>query len=170
MTHLLCGTVPFSYTLFENPTKSLESINLSIPLPGHQLNLIKKKVSKEEDFIPSNLVPKEVNEKFSKVFQLPSNSVYRKKLAKEIFDLNHRSICKTEEFHSKPNVDSCICKFCNYSMNWYHKCLWYLWQIVANKLRLRLKWNFYDIFKFQFNFTFKMEQIQCAVRLQCALF
>ena len=122
ITHLICGTIPLSNTLFENPTKSLESINLSIPIPGHQLHLIKNKVQKEDSFIPSDVVPQEVKDAFSNVTKLPSNSVYRKKLAKQIFDLDHRSICKTEDFHSKPNISSCICKHCNLSMNWYHQC------------------------------------------------
>ena len=122
ITHFLCGTVPLTKTLFENPTKSLQSINLSIPIPGHQLKLIREQVSKEEDYHPSDLMPNEVLVRCSMIPKLPSNKMYRKKLAQEIFNLNHRDLCKRKDFHVKPDSTSCICIHCNNPMSWYHVC------------------------------------------------
>ena len=124
IAHFLCGTVPLTKTLFENPTKPLQSINLSIPIPGHQLHLIKNQVSREEDYFPSDLIPNLVLARCAMLSKLPSNQAYRWKASREIFDLDHRTICKQKEFHSKPDVTSCVCIHCNQPMNWYHICLW----------------------------------------------
>ena len=124
ITHFLCGTVPLSKTLFENPTKPLQSINLSIPIPGHQLLLVKDQVPAEEHYAPSDEMPTEVLAYCSMVNKIPSNRMYRKQLAKEIFDLNHRDTCKTKDFHRKPDPTTCICIHCKQPMNWYHVCSW----------------------------------------------
>ena len=145
ITHFLCGTVPLTKTLFENSTKSLQTINLSIPIPGNQLKLVREKVSREDDYHPSDLIPNEVLARISMTPNLPCNKIYRKKLAQEIYNLNHRDICKRKEFHVKPDPTSCICNFCNNPMNWYHVCAWYqhhFWLIVANKLSIYLFYSF----------------------------
>ena len=57
ISYLACGVKPLSQKMFEDPTKPLRSLNLSIPLPGHQLNLVKNQPKKEEDYKFGKEVP-----------------------------------------------------------------------------------------------------------------
>ena len=120
VTHLLCGTAPLTQTIFQNPTQPLESINLSIPIPGHQLYLIKEKVQDEETYSPE-VIP-EIRNEIAKIVKLPSNFFYRRRLARKIHDLDHRELCENKAFHTKADEQTCKCKLCKNPMKIYHKC------------------------------------------------
>ena len=51
---------------------------------------------------------------------LPSDPFYRKKLCREIFDLNHTEICKIKTFH-KFYETTCVCLFCGGHVHPYHE-------------------------------------------------
>lgn len=84
ITYFITNTKPFSHTLYEDPTKLLRSIILSIPLPAHQLRLNKNR--KEEELCT---IHKEIPEEFYgskpvKDFKaLPYTYQHRKKLTKQ---------------------------------------------------------------------------------------
>ena len=123
ITYYLTKTRPFSETLYENPTKPLQSINLSIPLHGHQLQLIKNKseiiLYTVHSEIPSDFHDSEVVKEFR---GLPSNFQNRKKITNKIFDLKHRYLCTREDYHIYPNYQTCKCKVCSNPMEWHHPC------------------------------------------------
>ena len=124
LTYFVTKTKPFTQTLYENPTRVLETINLSIPLSGHQLSLIKNKPVYEPSLLFEEL-PKEFHESdVTKDFRgLPSSLNFRKKITSKIFDLKHRHLCTLESYHIFPNTRNCKCKICNNPMDWHHPCL-----------------------------------------------
>ena len=124
ITYFITKTKPFTETLFQNPTKQLEKINLSIPLTGHQLSLVKNKPSIDSHITHKDLPQEFYESEVVKEFRgLPSSFNYRKKISTKIFDLKHRVLCTIETFHIFPNHQSCKCKHCNNSMDWHHPCL-----------------------------------------------
>ena len=124
MTYFMTGTCPLTEKLFENPTKALQSIDLSIELTGHQLVLIKNKPQPEEPYKAEEEVPKEFLEKWEskRIHRLTSNFSYRKKLAYELFDLSHKANCKITTFHNHPIPEECKCVICDKNMEMYHVC------------------------------------------------
>ena len=58
--------------------------------------------------------------------QLPSRFSYRKDLCNKIVDGHHKRKCKRlvdnpKDFHLESDI-SCICKYCNRHLEWYHEC------------------------------------------------
>ena len=124
ITYFITKTKPFTQRLFENPTKPLQSINLSIPLTGHQLNLVKNR-PEIEPYILHNEIPSDFHEsEVVKEFRgLPAKYQNRKKMATNIFDLKHRQLCTVESYHIYPNQQVCKCKICKTHMEWHHPCI-----------------------------------------------
>ena len=123
--YLLSGTCPMSEKMFKNPTRQLQSINLSIQLTGHQLNLVKNKPAQEEEYI----FQKEVPVKFWEIHQaqhaLPTNCYLRRKFTSKLYDLKHKHFCNRnfkKDFHNLADVTKCKCKNCKLPMDWYHEC------------------------------------------------
>ena len=124
ITYFLTNTRPFSHTLFENPTKLLQSINLSIPLPGHQLHLVKNREKEELQTLHKELPDEFFESKIVEDFKvLPCRYHNRKKLTNAIFDLKHRKICTIDKYHIFPDHLHCKCKICSNPMEWHHPCL-----------------------------------------------
>ena len=124
ITYLVTGTYPLSERILENPTKALESINLSINLEGHQLQLIKNKPVQPEKYIFQKEVPEKVWEILQAQKCLPSNPELRKKFTSKLFDLQHIYQCKRlkKDFHKNADPLKCKCVNCNEPMDWYHEC------------------------------------------------
>ena len=124
ITYLLTGMVPLSTQIFENPTKSLESINLSIPLPGHQLHLVKNKPKPEEPYKFEKEVPLKFWEILHSQFCLPTDQRLRRNFTTKIFDLKHKHYCNRlkKDFHRYADPVKCKCKLCKQPMEWYHEC------------------------------------------------
>ena len=124
ISYLLCDTIPLSERMFQNPTKALESINLSISLPGHQLNLVKNKPKPEEPYIFKKEAPQKFWEILQAQIRLPTNQTLRKKFTTKIFDLQHKHNCirPLSDFHNHADQTLCKCKHCKKPMGWYHTC------------------------------------------------
>ena len=124
LTYLIAGTYPFSERIFQNPTKSLQTINLSIKLPGHQLNLVKNCPKPMEEYVFN----KEVHPKFWEIlhsqYRLPSDEDLRRRFTSKIFDLKHKYQCNRlkSDFHNLADPMKCKCKMCEQPMDWYHEC------------------------------------------------
>ena len=125
ITYLASGKVPFSQKIFEDPTKPLQSINLSIPLPGHQLRLIKNKPKTPEEYKFEKEVPGKFWEILYAQHSLPTNYYLRKKFTNNLFDIDHKKYCDRpkSEFHNEADPDKCKCKDCKQPMHWYHQCI-----------------------------------------------
>ena len=134
ITYLVTGTIPLSEKMYENPTKQLESINLSIDLSGHQLYLVKNKPAQEEGYTFNKEVPEKFWEILQSQYQLPSNQHLRRKFTSKLYDLKHRHLChrNKSDFHKHADVRKCKCKNCNTPMDWYHECQSVLDQAVAS--------------------------------------
>ena len=117
-----------------NPTKSLETINLSIPLNGHQLDLVRNKPGQEEEYEFKKEVPQQFWEILQSQHRLPSDSNLRRRFTSKIFDLKHRFLCNrlSIDFHREADVQKCKCKNCKEPMGWYHECQLILNQSVAS--------------------------------------
>ena len=124
ITYLITATKPFSEQMFENPTKALQSINLSIPLPGHQLYLIKNKPEPKEEYSFQKEVPTKFWEILHSQFCLPTNEKLRRNFTSKLFDLKHKYQCNRpkSEFHKHADPLKCKCKLCKQPMDWYHEC------------------------------------------------
>ena len=124
ITYLICGAKPLNETIFENPTKSFQSINLSIPLPGHQLTLVRNKPEQPEPFEFNKEVPQKFWEILHTQMRLPSDQNSRKRFTSKIFDLQHVHNCirPKSDFHNNANPTLCKCKICKKPMEWYHSC------------------------------------------------
>ena len=125
ITYLVSGTQPISEQVFKNPTKQLESINLSIPLEGHQLHLIRNKPDPVEEHSFQLEVPPKFWEILNSQFRLPSDASLRRKFTSKLFDLKHKYLCsrnKTNDFHIFADPVKCKCKSCKNPMDWYHEC------------------------------------------------
>ena len=133
ITYLLSGTKPFSESIFENPTKSLESVNLSMELTGHQLNLIRNKPSPMEEYKFEKEVPPKFWEILRSQYRLPSNQDLRRRFTSRIFDLKHKYLCYRlkSDFHTQADPQKCKCINCKQSMDWYHECQPILTNVVS---------------------------------------
>ena len=133
VTYLLSGTIPLTERMFMNPTKQLQSINLSIPLDGYQLNLVKNQPAQEEYIIEKD-IPVQFWEILQEQQRIPSNCYLRRKFTTKLYDLNHFQLCNRtkKDFHNHANPRQCKCKNCNTSMDWYHKCQSVLDPVGAN--------------------------------------
>ena len=120
--------------MFEDPTKPLRSLNLSIPLPGHQLNLVKNQPEKEEDYKFEKEVPTKFWEIFNSQYRLPANFYHRRKFSRKLFDTDHKKLCNRSkvDFHNYADPLKCVCKDCNNPMDWYHECQFILTNEVAS--------------------------------------
>ena len=134
ISYLVCGAKPLSQKMFQDPTKPLRSMNLSIPLPGHQLNLVKNQPEREEDYKFDKEVPPKFWEILNTQFRLPSNFYLRRKFTAKLFDTEHRKLCNRnkDDFHNQADPLKCVCKVCKNSMDWYHVCQSILTNDVAN--------------------------------------
>ena len=136
ITYLLSGTCPLSETMFKNPTRQLQTINLSIPLPGHQLNLVRNKAEQEEEFSFQLEVPEKFWQILQEQIKLPANIFHRRKFTSKLYDLKHKNLCNRnknkKDFHNYADPSKCKCKNCNESMNWYHECQSILDTVGAN--------------------------------------
>ena len=135
ITYLLSGTYPLTEKMFMNPTKPLESINLSIELTGHQLHLIRDKPNPEEEYKFEMEVPEKFWEILRSQHSLPINPENRRKFTSKIFDLKHKYFCvrnMRDDFHTCANPLKCKCKICNVPMDWYHECQPILDPVVAS--------------------------------------
>ena len=121
---LISTTIPLEEQIFENPTRALESVNLSIKLPGHQLHLFKNKPNPVENYIFQKEVPHKFWEILHSQYRLPSDEILRRKFTSKIFDLKHRHLCNRpkSEFHNQADPMKCKCKNCKKPMDWYHEC------------------------------------------------
>ena len=124
ITYLICETCPLSERIFENPTRALESINLSIPFPGHQLALVRNKPKQEEAFSFQEEVPEKFWEILQSQVKLPTDKDLRKRFTSKLYDLKHRYQCRRNlsDFHNHADIRKCKCKNCNNPMDWYHEC------------------------------------------------
>ena len=124
LTYLISGTKPFSETIYENPTKALESVNLSIKLPGHQLNMVKNRPAPMEEYVFQKEVPPKFWEILQSQFRLPSDEKLRRRFTSKIFDLKHKYFCNRlkSDFHNHADPVKCKCKVCKQPMDWYHEC------------------------------------------------
>ena len=113
-SYLVTGTKPLSTKIFENPTKPLGSINLSIKLPGHQLYLVKNKPPQEDEYRFEMEVPQKFWDILANQKCLPTNVKLRKRFTSRLFDLNHRKLCTRtkDDFHNQANPLKCICSDC----------------------------------------------------------
>ena len=121
--------------LCPDPTKQLETINLSIPLTGHQLNLVKNKPAQEEEYRFQKDVPQKFWEILQDQHKLPSNCYLRRKFTAKLYDLKHFQFCNRtnkKDFHNHANPTQCKCKNCNNSMDWYLECQSVLDTVGAN--------------------------------------
>ena len=134
ISYLACGVKPLSQKMFEDPTKPLRSLNLSIPLPGHQLNLVKNQPEKEEDYKFEKEVPPKFWEIFNSQYRLPANFYHRRKFSRKLFDTDHKKLCNRSkvDFHNYADPLKCVCKDCNNPMDWYHECQFILTNEVAS--------------------------------------
>ena len=124
ITYFLTNTKPLSQRLFENPTKPLQSINLSFPLTGHQLTLIKNRKAEEFGTLHNELPEEFYGSKPVMDFKvIPYTFHHRRNLTSNIFDLKHRKICSVVDYHIYPNPQTCKCKICDQLMGWHHPCL-----------------------------------------------
>merc|ERR1711860_156642 len=103
---------------------ALESINLSIPLDGHQLQLIKNKPAPMEKYTFKKQVPEKFWEILHAQKSLPANSELRKRFTSKLFDLKHIYQCNRlkKDFHKHADPVKCKCTNCNEPMDWYHEC------------------------------------------------
>ena len=125
ITYLVSGSIPLSEKIFRNPTKALESINLSINLTGHQLHLIRNKPKPEEEYEFQEEMPEKFWEILRSQHSLPINPENRRKFTSKLFDLKHRHLCNRnmhDDFHNCADQLKCKCKVCNVPMDWYHEC------------------------------------------------
>ena len=135
ITYLLSGTVPLSEKIFKNPTRQLESINLSINLHGHQLNLVRNKPAQEEEYSFQKDVPVKFWEIIEEQYTLPANKFLRRKFTSKLYDLKHKHFCNRnfkKDFHNCADPQKCKCKNCKLPMNWYHDCQFILDTVGAN--------------------------------------
>ena len=124
LTYLISGTIPLSETIFTNPTKQMETINLSMDLTGHQLHLIKNKAAPVEEYCFQKEVPQKFWDILHSQYTLPTDSNLRKRFTSKIFDLKHRYLChrNKDDFHNHADPLKCKCKTCKQPMDWYHEC------------------------------------------------
>lgn len=134
ITYLVTNTIPLTQKMFKNPTKALESINLSIQLEGHQLYLVKEKPPQEEEYSFDKEVPEQFWNILKSQHKLPTDINLRKRFTSKLFDLKHKYLCNrpSKEFHNNAEVLKCKCKNCNDSLDWYHECQANLNQRVAS--------------------------------------
>ena len=123
ITYLVSGSIPLSEKIFRNPTKALESINLSINLTGHQLHLIRNKPKPEEEYEFQEEMPEKFWEILRSQHSLSINPENRRKFTSKLFDLKHRHLCNRNMHDGFHNCAGPLkCKVCNVPMDWYHEC------------------------------------------------
>ena len=118
-TYFITCTEPFSKQLASRAPHMISSFTYPDCFSGLKLSFLDRPSSNEPDlFDPIPNVPSEFWT--SRVYaSIPSDSFYRKTLLREIFDLNHMDLCKTEKFHEHHQI-SCICRFCGEHVHRYH--------------------------------------------------
>ena len=117
ITHFLTNTCPLMTTLENMAPHCLNALTFPTEMNGHQLSFLKT-LPQTLPFNPIPLIPSYFWH--SKIFHtLPSNFRYRKVLCSELFDLDHKTYCSTEEFHLYSEL--CICTACEQPMTHYHR-------------------------------------------------
>ena len=114
----LCQTVPLFGMLWNRVENVASSIILPPQCSGLQLPSLAKYSPR-----PSGVCIEPIPSTFWRsrmCFNIPWNSVYRKKLSNEIFDTSHCENCSNKDFHKYPDISKCICIMCNQPNHPYH--------------------------------------------------
>ena len=117
ITHFITETCPLINTLENLIPHSLGSLTFPPEFNGYKLTFLNSYNTTTYNPVP------EMPTFFwrSKIFyQLPTSKFYRKKLCREIFDLDHDKLCQNQKFHFL-DENNCKCIGCNETMNHYHK-------------------------------------------------
>jgi len=118
ITHFVTNTQPLLRTLEFMALECTSSFVFPEELHGHSLSFLVNLVQP-----PSYNVIPEIPTFFwrSKSFcNIPTNALFRKKLCREIFDIDHVLFCERANFHGLDRTE-CICIGCRENMGYYHQ-------------------------------------------------
>ena len=119
ITHFLTNTSPLITTLEHLIPNSLNTLIFPSQLDNYKLSFLSF-TPQQTNFNPIAEIPSYFWH--SRTFQtLPSSFFYRKKLCREIFDLDHEIFCRNKKFHINIDPLNCICIACGKSVSRYHK-------------------------------------------------
>ena len=111
-------TTPLSEHLKFLAPKSLGSILVPEELDGYKLQFLQQ-IPQTEEF--DNV--KDIPTWFwlsRQIYKLPTSYFYRKKILREVLDLNHKHSCLQAKFHAKIETEKCLCQKCNTQMSYFH--------------------------------------------------
>ena len=116
--YYLTNQQPLSITLKKQAPHQLRGLNFPESLSGMKLSFLELTQTVTEHFNPIPLVPS-VFWSTQVVHNIPINKYYRKRLMRDLFDLNHLEICTNKNFHPHAE-EGCLCKFCSQHAHAYH--------------------------------------------------
>ena len=114
----ITGTSPFSEHLKSIAPKSLGSILVPEELSGYRLQFLEQ-IPLPEDFNNIENIPTWFWVT-RQLYKMPTSFYYRKKISREILDMNHKYQCSQVKFHAKIDQDKCICLQCHSQMSHFH--------------------------------------------------
>ena len=116
ITYFITETEPFSHTLKRLAPQCLGGLTFPEEFDGVNLDFLNLSYTctyNVYEDIPSWFW---VSRTF---FAIPRNSGYRKKLCRQIYDLDHTDFCSNTKFHHKVLL-GCTCRYCGKRMSNYH--------------------------------------------------
>ena len=119
--YFITETIPLSKYLKNRAPHTTSGLVFPECMSGLKLSFLNFK-SDHSEFTTFDPVP-DIPSSFwlSKTFAtIPTNSFYRRKIIREVFDMNHREICKTTTFHKASDL-TCICSQCGEHAHNYHE-------------------------------------------------
>ena len=114
----LTNKQPLSRTLKARAQHHLGGLVFPESLSGMKLSFLNNEPHLGAEYDPIPLIPTEFW-RTRIIFNIPTNSFYRKRLMREIFDMHHLDICKESSFHVRYK-ESCVCKYCDDHAHAYH--------------------------------------------------
>ena len=111
IVHYLTHTTPLIQTLQNSIARLTGSFSFPSCFHGYRPSFLEQ-VPAPEVYDPIPLIPT--------ITTLPSLSWNRKKVCRELLDINHQNLCATQNFHTI-DYNTCLCLGCGEAMSHYHE-------------------------------------------------
>jgi len=118
IVYFITNEQPLAQTLQNRARHHYGGLIFPESLSGMKLSFLDHTQHNITPYDPIPLIPTEFWS--TRVIQnIPMNKFYRKRLMRELFDVDHMDICTRKNFHVRSEAD-CICKICSNPAHAYH--------------------------------------------------
>ena len=118
MVYFVTNTEPLSKSLLRRAPNQIGGLIFPESFSGLKMSFLENTQCDMERYDPVPLIPSTFWIT-RQIETMPTNMYYRKMIMRDIFDIDHLSICSNNNFHTRAE-ESCVCRICSNHAHPYH--------------------------------------------------